>query len=270
MSKVENSVPTYDKLMWPVLLALRELGGSASHRELLDKIIELSHIPESVQRIPHTDGRQSKLSYNLYWAKWYLGVVSAIEKTSQGVWTITKHGRELSEPEVEQIPAKVRKLKRRQEEAPPPDWKTQLLDVVSQMKPEAFERLAQRILRESGFIKVEVKGRSGDGGIDGVGVLRMAGLLSFQVFFQCKRWKSSVSSSQIRDFRGAMVGRTDKGLFITTSNFTPDAQREATRDGAPPIDLIDGDQLCDILRSLQLGIKTVEEVEVDPTWFERL
>jgi Restriction endonuclease len=118
------------------------------------------------------------------------------------------------------------------------------------------------------FIKVEVKGKSGNGGIDGIGVLRV-NLLSFQVFFQCKRYKDSVSASAIRDFRGAMVGRTDKGLFITTGRFTPDAKREATRDGAPQIELIDGEQLCELLKSLNLGLKTemIEHVTVVPEVF---
>jgi restriction system protein len=140
--------------------------------------------------------------------------------------------------------------------------------VLTGIKPDAFERLAQRVLRESGFVKVEVTGRSGDGGVDGVGVLRLA-LLSFQVYFQCKRYKGSVSAGAIRDFRGAMIGRTDKGLFITTGTFTAEAKKEATRDGAPPIDLIDGDQLCELLKNLKLGVATkmVEEVAVAPEWF---
>jgi len=139
------------------------------------------------------------------------------------------------------------------------------------MPPDAFERLAQRILRESGFVKVEVKGKSGDGGIDGIGVLRL-NLLSFQVLFQCKRYKDTVSAGAIRDFRGAMVGRTDKGLFITTGRFTPEARKEATRDGAPPIDLIDGEQLCEILKTLRLGVKAemVEQVSLDPSAFKNI
>jgi len=139
------------------------------------------------------------------------------------------------------------------------------------MTADGFERLCQRILRESGFLKVEVTGRSGDGGIDGVGVLRVA-LLSFQVYFQCKKWKGNVRAKDIRDFRGAMVGRTDKGLFITTGSYTPDAQKEATRDGAPAIDLIDGEQLCELLKNLKLGVTTkmVEEVSVEPDWFAQI
>jgi restriction system protein len=152
-----------------------------------------------------------------------------------------------------------------------PFWKDRLLEVLRALRPDAFERLAQRILREAGFIKVEVTGKSGDGGIDGIGVLRV-NLLSFQVLFQCKRYQTTVGASAIRDFRGAMVGRSDKGLLITTGTFTPDAKREATRDGAPAIDLIDGDQLCDLLKELKLGVRTelVEQMTVELQWFADL
>jgi restriction system protein len=260
------------------------LGGSATHEELLEKVVELEHIPDSVQNVMHTD-RQTKISYNLAWAKTFLGKAGAFENPSRGVWAITEKGKELSEEEVKQIPAEVRKQYKVEKIKKPKDhheekelqpeatgWKDELLAVlINQVKADAFERLAQRILRESGFVKVEVTGRSGDGGIDGVGVLRLA-LLSFQVYFQCKKYKGSVSAGAIRDFRGAMIGRTDKGLFITTGTFTAEAKKEATRDGAPAIDLIDGDLLCDLLKNLKLGVATkmVEEVSIAPEWFEKI
>ncbi|WP_133065093.1 restriction endonuclease, partial [Flavimaricola marinus] len=124
------------------------------------------------------------------------------------------------------------------------------------------------LLREAGFTKVEVRGKSGDGGIDGVGVLRV-NLVSFQVYFQCKRWKGSVGSKEIRDFRGALQGRADKGLFITTGHFTSQASDEATRDGAIAIDLIDGDRLCELLKENRLGVTTemIERVSINPEWF---
>jgi restriction system protein len=159
--------------------------------------------------------------------------------------------------------------------APKPDeryttdeWRDRLLNVIQSMPPDGFERLCQRVLRESNFTRVEVTGKSGDGGIDGIGVLRI-NLISFHVFFQCKRYKGSVGASAIRDFRGAMIGRTDKGLFITTGTFTPEAKREATRDGAPVLDLIDGDQLCSILKGLSLGVATeqIEAIKIDAEWF---
>lgn len=280
----EAKAPTFDELMWPALVAMKALGGSATHEELLEKIIELEKIPEAVQNIMHTE-RQTKISYNLAWAKTYLGKAGALENPSHGVWAITEKGKALTEEGVEQIPVEVRKLYKLEKERKPKgsaevedlqpetkNWKDGLLAVlINQMKADAFERLAQRILRESGFVKVEVTGSSGDGGIDGVGVLRVK-LLSFQVYFQCKKYKGSVSAGAIRDFRGAMVGRTDKGLFITTGTFTADAKKEATRDGAPAIDLIDGDLLCDLLKSLNLGVTTrmVEEVSIDPDWFAKI
>ncbi len=153
-------------------------------------------------------------------------------------------------------------------------WREELMHVLLNMDPSAFERLTQRLLRESGFIQVEVTGRSGDGGIDGKGIMRLGGLLSFHVIFQCKRYRGSVSAGQVRDFRGAMVGRADKGLLITTGNFTKDAVREATRDGAPAIDLVDGDSLVEKLRELALGVETrrieVEQITIDPAWFAKI
>ena len=142
------------------------------------------------------------------------------------------------------------------------------------MRPEAFERLCQRILRESGFTSVEVTGQSGDGGIDGKGILRLGGLMSFHVFFQCKRYNGSISPSVVRDFRGAMVGRADKGLLITTGTFSREARREAYRDGAPPLDLLDGEELVKKLKELGMGIqvkqRTIEDVFVDEAYFKSI
>lgn len=153
-------------------------------------------------------------------------------------------------------------------------WRDELLATLLDMDPAAFERLVQRLLREAGFIQVEVTGRSGDGGIDGKGIMRLGGLLSFHVLFQCKRYRGSVSANQVRDFRGAMVGRADKGLLITTGNFTRDAMQEATRDGADPIDLVDGDKLLDLLNDFGLGVETkrieVEQITIDHDWFQTL
>ena len=279
----ETQVLSYDKLMWPALCALKQMGGSASHQELLDKVIEIAHIPEDVQSIPHTTGRESRLGYNLRWAQSYLGKYSALENTSRGVWALTTKGWRLKETDIKEVVTAVRKMnqvKRRSGDgaAEPEDahdagtgWKDDLIGVVQGMTADGFERLCQRILRESGFLKVEITGRSGDGGIDGVGVLRIA-LLSFQVYFQCKKWKGNVRAKDIRDFRGAMVGRTDKGLFMTTGSYTPDAQKEATPDGAPAIDLIDGEHICDLLKDLKLGVTTkiVKDISIDLDWFAQI
>jgi restriction system protein len=286
------SVPAYDALMWPALKALKAMGGSGTNEELLAKVVEVAQIPPEVQAVPHTDGRNTRVGYNLAWAKTYLKKVGALDNSNRGIWSITKEGEALTETDVRSIPARVRKLfndeKRERKSASGADgsqlagddedigddlryWKNDLLHVLRALPPQAFERLAQRLLREAGFVKVEVTGHTGEGGIDGLGVLRL-NLLSFQVLFQCKRYQGTVGAGAIRDFRGAMVGRSDKGLMITTGTFTPEAKREATRDGAPPIDLIDGDQLCDLLKQLKLGVQThlVERMTVEPSWFDNL
>ena len=150
-------------------------------------------------------------------------------------------------------------------------WQEELLDIVQNMAPDKFERLCQRMLRELGFINVEVTGRTGDGGIDGKGVIRVGGVVGFKVVFQCKRYRGSVPASYVRDFRGAMIGRADRGLLITTGVFTKDAIKEAQREGAPPIDLLDGNQFAMKLKELGLGIETHKEerVKINGDWFEK-
>lgn len=174
---------------------------------------------------------------------------------------------------VQEEDRKRREVRQSQEDHVPDElsWEAEALAALKQMPPEAFERLCQRVLRESGFIQVEVTGRAGDGGIDGRGVVKLGAILSFHVHFQCKRYKDTVSAPVIRDFRGAMVGRADKGIIITTGTFTRDAKAEALRDGAPPLDLIDGDEFVQMLKAYRLGIevreKIVEQIKVDPDWF---
>jgi restriction system protein len=275
-------VPTYDELNWPALQALRELGGSAGIGEHLSKVIELYQVPESVANQPHGDTGRTELEYRLAWARTALRRCRYVENSARGVWSLTDEGESATEEELRSRIIGLRNLdiQNRQQskskvddqsQVDSSDWRDELLDVLKGMDPSAFERLAQRLLRESGFVKVEVTGRSGDGGIDGTGILQLS-LMSFHVLFQCKRYQGSVGSGAVRDFRGAMMGRTDKGLIITTGTFSPDARREATRDGAPPIDLIDGVSLCEKLKELSLGVETklVEEVSIKPAWFEQI
>lgn len=273
--------PSYDELIWPTLKALKELGGSASNQELVDKIIELENYSEEVQQLPHGAGRDTKVEYNSAWARTYLKKAGAIDNSARGVWVLLDAGEKLSEKEALKIPKIVRALHNEKktddvemdnsEHDLNLDWKTILLDKIKKIEPSAFERLSQLMLRESGFTKVQVTGKSSDGGIDGIGILRV-NLLSFHVSFQCKRYQGSVSSAAIRDFRGAMIGRGDKGLFITTGSFTSEARKEANRDGAPAIDLIDGEDLCELLKNLKLGVTTelIEKVEINENWFDKI
>lgn len=208
-----------------------------------------------------------------------------LENSSRGVWALTKLAKEQKHVKPQVVVKKVREADRvvsRQKnikdqiELNETDslevsgWREELYSVLTKdTTPDAFERLTQRLLRESGFVQVEVTGRTGDGGIDGRGIAKIHGFMSFHVIFQCKKYQGSVSAGEMRDFRGAMVGRADKGLFITTGRFTSAAVQEATRDGAPPIDLIDGEHLAEKLKEFQLGVKTemIEKVTVDKDWF---
>lgn len=287
-------MPTFDALMNPLLRALDALGGSGSVDEILEKVVELEGIPESVSVKPHNPemSNQSELGYRLAWARTYLKKCGLLENSSRGVWATTPKARALTGVDPAEVVKAVRALDKEHgprsptavlkkgshgsgEDAPEgqEQWKAKLHEILTnEVSADAFERLTQRLLRESGFVSVEITGRTGDGGVDGKGIARINGLMSFHVIFQCKKYKGSVSAAAIRDFRGAMVGRADKGLFITTGTFTPAAVREATRDGAPPIDLVDGDELASKLKELGLGVhcKMVEQVTVDPEWFKNL
>ena len=278
-----TKVPTYDQLMNPTLQALRELGGSATTEEIYTKVTELVGLTNIQLELLHDPerGGQTEVEYRLAWSRTYLKKYGILENSARGVWALTAQGRQLERVDTLAVKRFVQdELKQRKtavdtneltETTVELSWRDGLLATLRKLAPAAFERLIQRLLRESGFIQVEVTGQSGDGGIDGKGIMRLGGLLSFHVIFQCKRYSGAVSASQVRDFRGAMVGRADKGLLITTGNFTKDAVKEATRDGEPAIDLIDGDQLINKLKELALGVQTkkieVEQVLIDHAWF---
>ncbi len=256
-------VPQYHELLWPTLQAVSELGGSASINEVVETVVKREGVSDEQQAVLHNDGPQTEIGYRLAWARTYLKGMGLLANSARGVWALTDEGAALltgpsarddqRQDRVRQLWAayvaelrQARKAKQTQSVDPGPgepaeerSWREQLLGQLMAMRSDAFERLAKRVLREADFDSVNVTGRSGDGGIDGLGVYRL-GLVSFPVFFQCKRYRGSVGPEAVRDFRGAMSGCGDKGLLITTGSFTPDAKKEATREGAPPIDLIDG------------------------------
>lgn len=282
----QTDVPTFDQMMNPVIQALKTLGGSGTIEEINTRACEIAELSDEQLEVLHDPekGGQTEVEYRLAWTRTYLKKYGVLENSSRGVWALTAKGRELERVNPKTVRRSVQAQNKKTQAAPKvvdaeePDaetaWRHELLETLLEMDAAAFERLAQRLLREVGFIQVEVTGRSGDGGVDGKGIMRLGGLLGFHVIFQCKRYRGSVSAGHVRDFRGAMVGRADKGLLITTGNFTKDAVREATRDGAPAIDLIDGDLLLDKLKELGLGVETkqiqVEQVTIDRGWFASL
>lgn len=280
----------YDDLFNPTLTALQNLGGSGSVPEIEEQVATILKLTDEQINEIHR-GNTSKFTYRLAWARNYLKRYGLLENSSRGVWALTEEGIKSKSVDKEVVKRKVvaedkqeRLIKEKtktteiieeqedDEEIQKFSWQEQIIEELQSISPSAFERLCQRLLRELGFQNVEVTGQTNDGGIDGKGMLRLGGVLSFHVIFQAKRYKGSVSPSIVRDFRGAMVGRADKGLIITTGTFTREAKREASRDGAPPIDLMDGNDLAEKLKELKLGIdiEFVEKVNIKRDWFKTL
>lgn len=296
---MSDPLPKHHEFMLPTLVALDDLGGSGSIDEIEDRIVTSTQLTPEQLDISYPTSGAPVATHRMAFARTWLKFGGFVASGGRGVWVLTDKGREA----LKWPPSTIRKeceeayKAQRAEKAASQastdseaedlitddnadtldssekHWSDVLLNHLKAMEPSAFERLSQRILRESGFVKVEVTGKSGDGGIDGTGVLRM-NLISFQVLFQCKRYAGSVGAGAVRDFRGAMQGRADKGLVITTGTFTPDARKEATRDGAPAIDLIDGEALCYLLKDLKLGVDVreirTEEITVNEGFFEKI
>lgn len=274
-------------MMCELFQAMKELGGSGTIREIDDKTIEILGVPIEVQEIMHGSSSKTEIEYRLAWTRTYMKKVGILENSSRGVWSLTSKGRELEKIDPIEIVQKVREMTSLNRKDAPniniedenlendgvdtPDeiqsWREKLKNILMNLKPDAFERLTQRILRESGFTQVKVTGKTGDGGIDGMGIVKLNGIISFHMLFQCKRYTGTVGAGEIRDFRGAMQGRADKGLFITTGKFSTPAIEEANRQGATPIDLVDGDELVEKLKELQLGVAPVNDYVIDEAWF---
>ena len=272
----------------PLLEALRKLGGSGTPDEVVDRIAADLGLSDAVQNDLLPSGAP-RFRNQVAWARLYLVREGLVDSSKRGVWSLTERGRATTlSPEQSReiflrwvrIFQEQRRNKEREEEqepiaeqiaeatgAPSDDYRSAIQAILMGLPPAGFERLSQRLLREAGFTHVVVTGQSGDGGIDGHGTLQINPLVSFKVLFQCKRYSKSVSPSHVRDFRGAMAGRADKGIIITTGTFTTEARREAGRDGVPPIELIDGEKLVDMLAHLELGLTAVTTYEVDHAFF---
>lgn len=282
--------------MNPVMDSIKALGGSARPQEVYKYIARALNLPDEILNEDKESGG-SRFENQVAWARFYLAKADIIDSSRHGVWSLTDKGQKIAhlnkdeinhlikEVQAQSTPTQgrglvsqnviLRKKNYQIEEdvtaiAPPSEqvnYRSRLLEIILAIPPSGFERLCQRLLRESGFQEVTVTGRSGDGGIDGVGILQINPFVSFRVIFQSKRYYGSVSSPQVRDFRGAMMGRADKGIIITTGSFTADAKREAIRDGVPPIELVDGEMLLNMFEQLELGLKPRTTYDIDDNFF---
>lgn len=295
----KNLSPTYTELIIPTYDALKQLGGSGTNNEIYERVIVNLNLSDEVLDEPHLGSlNQSEVEYQLAWARTYLKNYGIIVNSARSVWSITsEYASELTVSAKEIVAFTVQKNAKKREMAKSNDkpdgkmdkpeddidsnddvefpdevkpWRQQLANVLQNMDPYGFERLSQRLLRECGFTQVSVTKKSGDGGIDGTGKLKINGIVSFNVAFQCKRYKGLVSSSDIRDFRGSLTTDIEKGIFITTGSFSKAAKDEATTPGKKQIDLIDGEEFISKLAEYSIGVKEVKTYEIDEDFFAKI
>jgi restriction system protein len=283
---ISISGPDFMKYVIPIIEVLKELGGSGNPSEVTDLIIEKYHISDAELELKNKNGG-STVKNRIAWARFYLVKGGVLDSSKRGVWSlkgnIYESINEKSIPDffkrvheqfqiekTDQGKSKETDLLEEyiDESVEDNNHKEKLLELLKELPPPGFEKLCQRLLRESGFTQVKVTGKSGDGGIDGYGVLELNPLMSFKVLFQAKRYKDVVSSDKVRDFRGAMAGRADKGIIITTGRFTQDAKTEAVRDGVPPIELVDGEKLVGMFEKLELGLNPRKVYDIDLEFFK--
>jgi restriction system protein len=280
----------FSRWMGPLLDALRALGGKATPRECSDWIADTLHLSDDVVEAKTKTGIE-RFHNQVQWARQYLVWEGLIESPERGTWMLTpkgakaqldeKSGRDmfLKWVHIHQETKKQKKAtsttqaaeaeEEEEEETPEEVEEQSLLEVLQSLPPDGFERLCKRVLHEYGFERVTVLGRSHDGGIDGVGILRLNAFVCMKVMFQCKRYHGTVSRAQVGDFRNATMGRADKGIFITTGHFSGDAKREADRDGVLPIELVDAERLVELFEARRLGLKPKQGFEIDHSFFDQ-
>lgn len=297
--KIDSRVPRYNVLLLPTFIALRKLGGSGKNSEILDQVISDMNLPDEVVDITHQGNvNLSELAYQLAWARTYLSKYGVISNSARSVWSITPEYMDVDSIDEKEIVSKIssrwaskhekaeNKNGRAESYYPPEDanpsnddieypdeakpWREKLSDILQSMDPYGFERLAQRVLRECGFSEVEVTKKSGDGGIDGTGKLKINGIFSFNVAFQCKRYGGLVGAPAIRDFRGSLTTNIEKGVLITTGTFSKAAKEEAASPGKQQIDLIDGEGFITLLAEYGIGVKEIKTYEIDEGFFEKI
>ena len=276
----KKKCPSFQFFIKPTLDALYQLGGSGANSEIYKKIIQITQLSEEIIDEMHSF-TMTEVEYRLMWARTYLKNYGAVENSKQGVWVLTTKGAALAKQTDLDVKEIIRFTNNKNVAAKNHDsdsnsftetkgWREQITDILLNMSPYAFEKLAQRLLRECGFSDVEVTKKSGDGGIDGTGKLRINGIFSFNVAFQCKRYKGAVGAPDIRDFRGSLSTNIEKGVLITTGSFTRTALEEASSEGKRLIDLMDGEELINKLAQYGIGLNEVKSYEVDMDFFNSL
>lgn len=279
----------------PLLLdALRALGGSAESRDVIDWIASKVNVPAE-ERERRNKHNVLRFDNQVHWARQYLVWEGLLDSSRRGVWTLSQAGAKahLTEEQGYELVRRQARLRSNKSakgaeqvattpkseveiaddiaetESPELAEEGKLLEVLQSLSPEGFERICKRLLHEHGLEKVVVTGKSHDGGIDGMGLLRLNPFVTMKVLFQCKRVRKTVSRAQVGDFRNAVMGRADKGILLTTGWFSPDAEKEANREGVIQIEMVDGERLVELFEAKQLGLRRKEVFEIDHSFFDQ-
>ncbi|WP_027060640.1 restriction endonuclease [Mesorhizobium loti] len=284
--------PKFIQYFQPVIDGLRELGSSARPREVYGWISEHRNVPK-LEIEGTTKGGQSKFENKVGWARFYLAKAGLIATEQRGVWVLTEKGRatNLTHDQAYQLfkaihsafPRPDKAEERNQprsptddEDASAPDEKVylnqdeiqeRLVELLRSTTDKGFEELCARLLRHIGFENVKVTGQRGDQGIDGEGYLLINRFVRTKVMFQCKRYDGTVGPEKVREFRGAIQGRAERGIFLTTGTFTKGARDAAALDNATAIELVDIDRLLQLLIEEGLGVRETKALTIEPDFF---
>jgi len=279
----------FSKYINPVLKTLQANGGAGNSSNVIEQVIESLGISDAELAQTNQSG-ESKIRNQIQWARFYLFKAGLIDNSQRGIWRLTNEGleKELTDDGVSALVRSVQEGSKKPIQTTPKkpelsfvytpnedetatedeEHSIELLNLIQKLPPQGFEKLCKRLLIEIGINEITVTGGTGDQGIDGKGIVKLNDVVSLNIVFQCKRYKETVSPHHVRDFRGAMQGRGEKGLIITTGRFTKEAKNEANRDGVTPIELIDGDRLVELFEKHHLGLKPVTIFEIDQEFFK--
>ncbi|MEU6250447.1 restriction endonuclease [Glycomyces sp. NPDC047010] len=295
----ETHVPTMWELLFPVLDALRRLGGTASNPQIDEAVIASERYSKAQLETVGSNGREL-IPYRMAWARSYLKKAGLLESTERAVWTVTERGDAIGVDEMLQLVKAVSDRSRGEEVQKgrsvsivtvPDDsvdnveqlaeylsqWHRlvgeSLLDQLLRQPPEFLERVIVDLLAAMGYSGSDgwsktLGGRS-DGGVDGVVIEDQLGLR--KLYCQAKRYAKSrpIGPGDIRDFIGALdIKRRHEGVFVTTSRFTDEA-RQAAELSSKHISLIDGQYLSELMLRYDIAVASHSFVfkQADPEYF---
>jgi restriction system protein len=244
-------MPKQSEIEIPLLEVLISLEGQGKPKEIYPMVTK--KFPNLTQEDldERMESGGNKWTNRIQWVRQKLVDSGEIHNPQRGVWAITDKGRNRVNSPIPTLAAPVNfvELYEDYEE----DFKSQLLDKLHELTSRQFEEFAKKLLQVYGFVDLTVTEVGPDGGIDGYGRLKI-GLASMNVAFQCKRWQGNVGRREIQQFRGAIQGTYEQGIFFTTSDFTPHAKGISFQQGAVPIILMNGTGIVDIMIEKGLGV----------------